>query len=350
MAGAVTLSDVAREAGVSLATASRAVNGSATRTVRADLRDRVLEAAQRLGYTPDANAQAMARGRTTSLGLVVHDIADPYYAAVAAGVTATADDHGLLVALASTVHRPEREIELVELMHRQRALGIIVAGSRLGDADQERRLLAALEAYQRSGGGVAIIGQPLGDLPTVRVDNAGGAAALARELVRLGYRDVAVAAGPAQHGAARARVGALVAELARHGVDVPQDAVVHGALTREGGREAAETLLARRPRPEVVVAATDLMAIGVLNALRDAGLRVPDDVAVTGFDDVVPATDVTPALTTVRLPLVEMGRTATLLALAVADGTEPARPEPVEGEVVLRGSTRQPVGAGPGRT
>ena len=116
MAASVTLSDVAREAGVSLATASRAINGSANRTVRADLRDRVLAAATRLRYTPDANAQAMARGRTTSLGLVVHDIADPYFSSIAAGVARAADRAGLQVTLASTQHDPSRESGLVDLL------------------------------------------------------------------------------------------------------------------------------------------------------------------------------------------------------------------------------------------
>src|SRR5665647_176233 len=116
MSGPVTLNDVAREAGVSLATASRAINGSANRTVRADLRERVLAAASKLRYSPNANAQAMARGRTTSLGLVVHDIADPYFSSIAAGVTIAADRAGLAVTLASTQHDPSREVELVDLM------------------------------------------------------------------------------------------------------------------------------------------------------------------------------------------------------------------------------------------
>src|SRR5690625_6231852 len=103
----VTLSDVARVAGVSLATASRAINGSANRTVRPELGERVRAAAARLGFSPDANAQAMARGRTTTLGLIVHDIADPYFSSVAAGVSAAAEEAGLMVNMASTAHRPE---------------------------------------------------------------------------------------------------------------------------------------------------------------------------------------------------------------------------------------------------
>ena len=148
----MTLSDVAREAGVSLATASRAINGSANRTVRADLADRVLAAAARLRYTPDANAQAMARGRTTSLGLVVHDIADPYFSSIAAGVARAADRAGLQVTLASTQHDPSRESGLVDLLKRQRARAIVIAGGRLDDQATNDELRAALADYRSVGG------------------------------------------------------------------------------------------------------------------------------------------------------------------------------------------------------
>src|SRR5690606_40259801 len=135
MAGPTTLSDVAKEAGVSLATASRAINGSANRTVRPGLRERVLAAAARLKYSPDANAQAMARGRTTTVGLIVHDIADPYFSSIAAGVTGAADRHKLVVTLATTQHQRGREVQFVEVMHSQRARAIVIAGGRYDDPE-----------------------------------------------------------------------------------------------------------------------------------------------------------------------------------------------------------------------
>src|SRR5690625_3325229 len=119
MPSAVTLADVARAAGVSLATASRAINGSATRTVRPELRERVLAVAAELNYLPNANAQAMARGRTTALGLIVHDIADPYFSAIAAGVTAAADQADLMVTLGNTQHDPDRELARVGVQDRK---------------------------------------------------------------------------------------------------------------------------------------------------------------------------------------------------------------------------------------
>ena len=343
----VTLSQVAREAGVSLATASRAINGSATRSVREDLRERVLETARRLDYSPDPSAQAMARGRTTALGLVVHDIADPYFSTIAAGVARAAEREGLIVTLASTEHSPDRELAFVELARRQRSRAIILAGGRLapdGELPKSGALEAALNAFQDAGGGVALIGQPVGDLPVVEVANADGAADLARALHGQGYRRFAVLAGPAGHRTAADRTGGFTGALGELGSPVAPDDVLACAFTRDGGYEAMRGLIERAGAsasgsgsglPELVFAVNDVMAVGAMAAVRDAGLTVPGDVAVAGFDDIHTLRDVSPGLTTVRIPLAEIGGLATDLALGRSDQAG----KPVRGEVVLREST-----------
>jgi LacI family transcriptional regulator len=389
--GPVTLSQVAREAGVSLATASRAINGSATRSVREDLRERVLETARRLDYSPDPSAQAMARGRTTALGLVVHDIADPYFSTIAAGVARAAEREGLIVTLASTEHSPERELAFVELARRQRSRAIILAGGRLapdgggapgagdtadaGGADPARSatgskisspvdrsrgsmpisdaLEAALKAFRDTGGGVALIGQPVDDLPVVRVANADGAADLARALHGLGYRRFAVLAGPEGHRTAADRTDGFAGALAELGSAPAPEDVLACAFTRDGGYSAMASLIERSGversgaglpsgraggsgrLPELVFAVNDVMAVGAMAAVRDAGLSVPDDVAVAGFDDIHTLRDVSPGLTTVRIPLAEVGALATDLAL----GRSGQAGAEVRGEVVLREST-----------
>lgn len=342
----MTLSEVARAAGVSLATASRAINGSATRTVHPELRERVLEAARRLAYSPDPSAQAMARGRTATLGLVVHDIADPYFAAVAAGVTEAADREGLIVTLVSTQFSPERELAFVELMHRQRARAVVLAGGRLHGGGTEAALHAALEAYRDDGGGVALVGQPLGGLPAVEVANAAGAAALATALLDLGYERLGVLAGPGWHRTAAERTAAFVATLRDAGHEPHPDDVVSCEFTRDGGATAATQLVARarsggRPLPQLLFAVNDVMAVGAMAAAREAGLVVPGDVAIAGFDDIAMLRDVTPSLTTVRVPLHEIGMLATTLALGPAESDRPV----VRGEVVLRESTSPPIPA-----
>ncbi|MGC5616280.1 LacI family DNA-binding transcriptional regulator [Georgenia sp. Z1491] len=334
--GRVTLSQVAEAAGVSLATASRAINGSSERTVRAELRERVLAAAARLDYSPDANAQAMARGRTDTVGLIVQDIADPYFSAIAAGVIAAADTAGCVVTLATTHRDPARELDFIATLQNQRARAIVIAGGRIDDADVNERLHRVLHAYQDRGAGVALVGQPLPGLSTVVPDNVAGSTDLARALHAIGYREIGILAGPTWHVTARDRVAAFRSALGELGVEIPATWVVPGDFTRDGGHAAMTTLLAGSSRPRLVFAVNDVMAVGAMSAAREAGLDVPDDVAIAGFDDITTLRDVAPGLTTVALPMERMGRLAVPLALEPDDGP---REILVGADVVLREST-----------
>ncbi|HLV54632.1 MAG TPA: LacI family DNA-binding transcriptional regulator [Actinotalea caeni] len=335
MAGPTTLSDVAKEAGVSLATASRAINGSANRTVRPELRERVLAAAARLKYSPDANAQAMARGRTTTVGLIVHDIADPYFSSIAAGVTGAADRHKLVVTLATTQHQRGREVQFVEVMHSQRARAIVIAGGRYDDPEGTEALTHALAGYMASGGSAALIGQPLPGVSTIAIANTAAVVDLARALHGLGYRRFGILGGPAGHLTARDRREGFARTVDELGES--SAVTLETAFTRDGGYDGMARLLAQEPDVELVFAVNDVMAVGAMAAARDAGREVGRDIAVAGFDDIVTLRDVSPGLTTVRLPLVELGARATELALEEAAG-EPRVLE-VGGEVVLREST-----------
>lgn len=331
----VTLSDVAREAGVSLATASRAINGSANRTVRPELQERVLAAAGRLGYSPDANAQAMARGRTTTLGLIVHDIADPYFSSIAAGVSAAAEEEGLMVTLASTAHRPERETVLLEMLQSQRARAIVIAGGRQDDPEGTEALRLTVQAYADRGGTVAMIAQPILDVNTVTIDNSGGAAALARALTGIGYQEFAILTGPRNHLTAAERTTGFAGALTEAGL--PEPHLMECEFTRDGGYAGMAELLRTGPTVQAVFAVNDVMAMGAMAAARDAGLRVGVDVGVAGFDDIHTLRDVTPGLSTVAVPLPEVGRLATRLALQPE--AETPRIERVPVQVVLRDST-----------
>lgn len=333
---AATLSDVAREAGVSLATASRAINGSTNRSVRPDLRERVLAAAARLHYTPNANAQAMARGRTATLGLIVHDIADPFFSTIAAGVTETADAAGLAVVLSNTQHDAEREVGFVRTLQTLRARSIIIVGGRQDDDGANQRLREALAEYLEHGGTAATVGQPVLDVSAVHVDNRGASADLARRLHSLGYRRFAVLGGPERHLTAAERREGFAGALAELGAPVPAEAVVFSAFVRDGGHAAMRELLRRDLDVELVFAVNDVMALGAMTAAREAGAAVPGDLAFAGFDDIPALRDVTPTLTTVRIDMVDIGRRVT--ALALREEGDP-RLVTVGGEVVLRDST-----------
>ena len=330
----VTLAEVARQAGVSLATASRVLNGS-TRQVSEELSDRVLRTAEQLGYVPNASAQALARNSSSLVGLVVHDITDPYFSCIAAGVTRVAEEAGLVVVLGTTGRRPEREVELLSTLRAHRARAVVLAGSRTTDRASQSRLAAEIEAFTEQGGRVACVSQAKLGTDTVVPGNRAGGRALARELTALGHKKFAVLGGPSELVVARDRLAGFKAGLSDAGIAPPM--VINGAFTRDGGYEAALELLASKSRATCVFAVTDVMAMGAMAALRERGVRVPEDISIAGFDDIPTLRDTVPALSTVRLPLEEMGEIAAGLVLDA--GGDEARTVRVAGEVVLRAST-----------
>lgn len=337
MASPATLSEVARMAGVSVATASRVLNGSA-RTPRPDLRQRVLDAAARLNYTPNAVAQAVARGHTNVVGLIVQDITDPYFSAIASGVMASADEHAAITTLADARRDPNKEAELLATLRQQRCRAVIIAGSRTTDRAVERRLQEEIAAFTATGGRVAVISQRVPAVDTVLLENSAGARMLAHELVKLGHRSFVVLAGDPGLRTARDRVSGFREGLSDRGIKLSSDRIIYGAFTRDGGYEAAKAWCDSRVAASCLFAVNDVMAVGAMAALRQRGLSLPSDVAVAGFDDIATLRDVTPALTTVRLPLEQVGREAADLVLNGGDNQEP-RVKRVSGTVVIREST-----------
>ena len=334
----VTLQDVADRAGVSLTTASRVLSNSPRRVGR-QLAGRVHKAVAELGYTANLQARAVATGQSSMVGVVVHDIADPYFSSIAAGLMDVAHPLQLLVCLSSTTEHEAGEREYVALMRAQRARAVIIIGSRSGDQAMLTALRAEITAFTRSGGRVACVGQDLLGIDTILPQNAAGAEALARALVVQGHRRFAVLAGPAGLLTAEDRLAGFLAGLAAWQVGVDPRLIVHGAFTRDGGYEAMSTVLAMSSeRPDCVFAVNDVMAVGALARARAAGLSVPGDIGLAGFDDITTLRDVYPPLTTVRLPLAQMGEMAARLVLTNANADQ-ATVIPVPGEVILRDST-----------
>ncbi|MDT5036809.1 MAG: LacI family transcriptional regulator [Micromonosporaceae bacterium] len=330
-----TLGDVARLAEVSVATASRVLSPG-NREPRPALRVRVLAAAERLNYTPNANARAIARGGSDIVGLIVSDLSDPYFSTIAAGAIRVADEHGVLTTLADTRRDPRREIDYLSALRRQRARGVIVVGSRMRDEALHAAFARELAAYRSTDGRVSVISQPRLDADTIAVSNRAGARALAIELCRLGYRRFAVLAGPADLITATDRLAGFKAGLTKCGVELPRSHVIHGEFTRDGAYAAALRLLADGPAVDCIFAVNDVMAVGVIAAARQAGVKMPDDVGVAGFDDILTLRDVVPALTTVRIPLYDIGVEA---MRRVLDLTTTPGVRRVAGSVVLRDST-----------
>ncbi len=331
--GAVTLDDVAREAGVSLATASRALNGS-TRKVADSYRARVEAAATRLGYTANLSAQATARGTSAIIALLVADIADPYFGQIASGVARGADEAGLVVTVAITERDPEREVRLVRALRGQRPRGLILAASRTS-SELSAELAAEVEHLAASGGRVVALGAGVPGVRSVTVDNRGGARELGAALAARGYRQAVVLAAAEGTVTSDERVGGFVAGFTGGGGAEPR--VLRGTFSRESGHALMRDALADGVAPGTVVfGISDVVAIGALAALREAGRAVGDDVALAGFDDIPTGRDVTPALTTVRIPLDEVGYQA---FHAATDAEWQPADETLRLEVLLREST-----------
>lgn len=335
--GPVTLQHVADTAGVSRATASRVLNGS-SRIVGSELAERVMRAARDLRYVSNAPAQALARSRTTVVGMIVHAVDDPYFATIAAGAMRVAAEHDLLTMLANTFRDPEREIDYVARLRAHRALGLVLVGSGFTDPGLTERLSEQLTDFVETGGRVALVRHQSLPFDTVLPENRRGAAQAAELLLALGHRKIGILSGPDGLSTIEHRLAGFRDTLRAAGVDVPDDAIVAADFTRDGGYAGMLELDQRHPELTAVFALNDPTAVGAMAALREEiGKSVPQDVSVIGFDDVPTAQDVTPALTTVRLPLEEMGERAMRLLLEPSDrGPRTIR---IKADLVVRQST-----------
>lgn len=336
----VTLQDVARVAGVSITTASRVLNGGVRPHVRADNERRVLEAASSLGYAVNLAAQAVVRGQGGSIAVLVRDNADAYFSyfsPIATGLLHAADEAGLVVTVGSTANDRERVLKMIASLRGHRPRAMIIAGSRAVDDGYTDEMTKALQQYEAEGGRVVLISQLGLPFDTITVEDLRAGRDLAVELHRSGYRRFAVMAGPPDLLTARHRSQGVITALKKLGVPISQRNVVHCTMSRDGGYEAAGELLDRNFDAEVVIAVHDSMAFGVLARFREASLSLPGDIAVAGFDDIPALRDVTPALTTVRLPWLEVGR----LALERATAEQPEQPfsAVLPGRVIIREST-----------
>lgn len=330
-----TLSDVARAAGVSLATASRALNGSGNRVVHPDLRDRVITAARELNYRPNVLAQAMARGRSSTVALVVSNIADPFFSILAAGVTQAARGSDAIVTLTSAGNTVDERLPVIELLHGQRARAVILAGGLTASREDLERMRESLERVRSDTGlNIVSIGQSGLGVHTLLVPNREASGELAKAMLELGYRRFGLLIGPDGHQTAVDRQEGFRDAVLAGGGEVLCE--IKSGFTRDAGFEAMAELLALPQRPEIVFAPNDVAAAGALARAREDGVRVPGDIAVCAFDDIPGLRDLLPSLTTVRIDLEWMGEQGFELAMnSPGDKVEAEVPY----EVIVRAST-----------
>ncbi|MDJ0334068.1 LacI family DNA-binding transcriptional regulator [Salinibacterium sp. G-O1] len=329
------LSDVAHRAGVSVATASRALNGSA-RSVKESNRAVVLAAADELGYTANVAAQAVARGRHRGVTLLVKSMPNDYANPMVVGVVEAARRAGIRITLVVVGEKSADLVREVHAARAQRAEILMTIGGRTIDDRGIPDLVAALQQYEAEGGRVVMITQAGLPFDTVSYDNQAGAHDLAVELLALGYEHFAILAGYADGMTQLDRTRGFVEGLAEGGVTLGVDRIITGEFTRDGAYAATGDLLRRGIKLDAIFAVNDAMALGVLTFLRDSGER-GKGIAVAGFDDIASLRDITPGLTTVHLPWDAVATEA--LRLAQSDRAATPRHSIIGAHVVIREST-----------
>jgi LacI family transcriptional regulator len=326
-----TIYDVARLAGVSTATVSRALNG--TGQIAEATRATIDDAVAQLGYHPNNAARSLVTRSTQTIALLLPDITNPFYAALAGGVQERALESGHTMLLCTTEGDPEREEHYLSLLRAKQVDGVLVDGLVLPPARITR--------FVREGLPIVCLDRDIDStlVPLVQVNNRLGARLATEHLLSLGHTRIAHVAGAAELRISEERIAGY--QDAHHVFGIPVDAelLAMGSFTEEGGYEATESLLVG-PSFTAVFAANDLSALGVLSALSESGRAVPDDVSVVGFDDLRLSRYTTPPLTTVHQPAGEIARQATGLLLELAAGRTVDRMlHLLEPELVVRRST-----------
>jgi LacI family transcriptional regulator len=334
--GRATIRDVARRAGVSVATVSRVVNDRPD--VSPETREAVMEHVRALSFSTNRSARGLSKGRTGLIGLTIPYVLGDYYSSILSGATEALHEQEMHAVLCPTRHEHEREAALVERLLRGTTDGAILvmpseSAEELGDLEAQGFPFVVVDAPM-----------PLPErVPVVSATHWSGARAATEHLLELGHRRIAIVEGREGWVATEDRANGYRAALAGAGVLPSSSLVESGEFEIDGGYRAGCRLLDRDERPTAIFALNDNMAIGVLRAAVERGLEVPRDLSVVGFDDSGLAEVVTPGLTTVRQPLEEMGRMAVSLLSRLVDGqrVETLRIE-LATRLVVRGSTAPP--------
>lgn len=330
----VTIRDVAKAAGVGQATVSRVLNSSGY--VHPDTRERVQQAATALGYVPNYLARSLVSRSTATVGLILPDITNPFFPGITRGAEDAASARGYTVFLCNTDNDPAMEVQDVRKLRERLVDGIIFVG-----ATDRRELLASLQA---DGVPVVVTDRQVEnlDVDMVLVDNTLGALLACRHLIELGHRVIAHAAGHLGTRTGQDRLTGYRQAIEEANLGFSEALVIRGDYSVESGQHAAQVLLGRTPRPTAIFCGNDLTAMGVLRAAEAAGLVVPDDLSLVGFDDVQMASLLRPALTTVRQPAYDMGRLAMEMLLErIAGQAGSARRTIFQPELVVRSTTRR---------
>jgi LacI family transcriptional regulator len=334
MARRPTIIDVARVAGVSKSTVSRVIRGDGT-LVREQTREKVLQAIEQLGYERNAVAGSLRTNRTFTIALIIPDIANPFWPEVARGVQDVVSPQGYALVLACSDWSRQRELEYLALARRNRFDGIMINPAGLTNEELKRARIPVV--ILGLGGG------PL-DFDAVGSDSYTGTTMALQYLSGLGHQRIALISGQSNRMTRSSRLASYLDYHRNQGMPIDEDLIVECPFDQECGRLSMQQLLAVSPRPTAVFAANDILAIGALHAIHEAGLRVPEDFSVVGMDDIYAVSVTTPPLTTIAKHKYDTGKRAATFLLERIQGPGPPEPRRYEEacRLVVRGSTTPP--------
>ena len=327
------MKDVAKEAGVSTATVSRVLSGRGE--VRDGTRERVAVAAEKLDYRPNAVARSLREQSTRTLGLIIPNVRNPFFTEVARAVEDAARERGYSLMLGNTDEDPEKEAEYLDVLTEKRVDGLIVSPARAS--------VPRLEALARDRFPVVFLDRYVRNVqaPVVRADGRRAVDELVGYLVDLGHERLGVISGPPETVPGRERLEAFLRGAEARGVPVEDTYVKVGNFRRESGLRAMRELWELAEPPTAVFAANNLMALGALQALKRAGVRVPEEMSFASFDDVSWFELAAPPVTAIAQPVGELGGGAAGALLELVEGKEPESMIS-EANLVVRGSCRSP--------
>ncbi len=331
---AATIKQVAERAQVSMSTVSHVLNG--THYVSPELTERVLQAVKELDYQLNPVARSLAGGRSGMIGLLLPDLLSSYFGEILRGVDRTLAEAGYEIMLYTTHHKKNRESEFVNALVRGLSEGVLLVLP-----NDPGAYLALL--YKKRFPYVVIDHQGFDDFsPTVVATNWQGAFEATQYLIALGHRRIGFITGASHTSSAFERQNGYRAALEEAGIAFDPELIGQGTFMRPEAYQATETLLALPDPPTAIFAANDVSAFGVIDAVRNRGLRIPDDISVIGFDDIPEASTVRPALTTVRQPLTKMGSIAAEMLLKYIENPDlPTQRVTLQTELIIRESCTQ---------
>lgn len=336
-----SVADVARLAGVSTATVSRVLN-NVPWPISSETSEKVLQAAAQLDYWPNHTARALVLGQTRYIGVIVHDVAKPFFAEMVRGVEDAANREGYLVIVCNSDGSVEKELGYVRMLRDFRVAGVIFAGGEVGEESRAATLKQYIAQMKALGAKVVLIGPRNLDEYRVMIQDEVAALEMTNYLLDQGHRRIGHISGPASIPAAANRCIGYCSALRGRGIESNPDLVFFSDFTRAGGRQAAAYFANMDSPPTAIFAGNDDTAIGCIAALKQQGLRVPDDISVAGFGNVNLVQYIDPPLTTVRVPLREMGERAMDTLLKLIKGESPEKKQLVPTELVMRSSSTPP--------